>query len=178
MPDTGRIAAALGVVALAVAVGFRPAAASHLWAHMTQHLMLVVVVAPLFAVVLLRWRTPRTSTVDLAVWTVLHSVALWTWHLPGPFDASLRSEIVHGLAHLTLLGTALGFWWTAFATLRHGQPGVGVAAVFVTAMQGIALGGLMTLASRPWYDGFPLSDQQVAGVIMWCRSACRPRPRW
>jgi cytochrome c oxidase assembly factor CtaG len=26
----------------------------------------------------------------------------------------------------------------------------------------------MTLASRPWSDGLPISDQQVAGVIMWC----------
>jgi cytochrome c oxidase assembly factor CtaG len=157
-----------GLVVLVVALALHPSAESHLWAHMTQHLLLVVVVAPLLAVPLLQWRTPRPSWVLAAAWTVLHSVALWAWHLPGPFDAALRSEPLHGLEHLCLFGTALGFWWAALATVRHGEPGVGVAAVFVTAMQGIALGGLMTLASRPWYDGFPLSDQQVAGVIMWC----------
>jgi putative membrane protein len=161
-------AAFIGLVALAGALVLHPAAESHLWAHMTQHLLFVVVVAPLLAASLLRWRPPRPSWALVASWTVLHSVALWVWHLPGPFDAALRSEPLHGLEHLCLLGTALGFWWAALGTVRHGAPAVGVAAVFVTAMEGIALGGLMTLASRPWYDGFPLSDQQVAGVLMWC----------
>jgi putative membrane protein len=162
------VAGAVGAAALVAALVLHPAAESHLWAHMTQHLLLVVVVAPLLALPLMHWRPPRPSWSHVAAWTVLHSLALWVWHLPGPFDAALRSEPLHGVEHLCLLGTALGFWWATLATVRHGEPGVGVAAVFVTAMQGIALGGLMTLASRPWYEGYRLSDQQVAGVIMWC----------
>ena len=168
MRNPTRVAGGLGLLTLATALAMHPSAESRLWAHMTQHLLLVVVAAPLLAVPLLQWRTPRPSWTTVVAWTVAHSVALWAWHLPGPFDAALRSEPLHGLEHICLVGTALGFWWVALATVRHGEPGVGVAAVFVTAMQGIALGGLMTLASRPWYDGFALSDQQVAGVIMWC----------
>lgn len=162
------VAGVAGVVTLVAAIALYASAEAHLWAHMTQHLLLVVVAAPLLAIPLVRWRAPAPSWTVVVVWTVLHSVALWVWHLPGPFDAAVRSEPVHGLAHLSLFGTALGFWWTAFGTVRQGVPGVGIAAVFVTTMQGIALGGLMTLASRPWYAGYALSDQQVAGVIMWC----------
>ncbi|MEY2567951.1 MAG: putative rane protein [Actinomycetota bacterium] len=163
-----RVAGAAGVVAFVGAVALHPAAERHLWAHMTQHLLLVVMAAPLLAVPLAQWRVPRPSIGVIAGWTVLHSIALWAWHLPGPFDAALRSEPLHGVEHLCLFVTALGFWWAAIGTVGQGVPGVGVAAVFVTAMQGIALGGLMTLASRPWYDGYRLTDQQVAGVIMWC----------
>jgi putative membrane protein len=163
-----RLATVLGLVVLGVAIGLHPAAEARLWAHMTQHLLLVVVAGPLLAVPLLRWRPPSPSWSVVAAWTVAHSLALWVWHLPGPFEAALRSEPLHGLEHLCLFGTALGFWWAALGTVRQGVPGVGVAAVFVTAMEGVALGGLMTLASRPWYAGYQLSDQQVAGVLMWC----------
>jgi cytochrome c oxidase assembly factor CtaG len=40
--------------------------------------------------------------------------------------------------------------------------------VFVVAIQGTALGAIMTLASHPWYAGYDLGDQQLAGVVMWC----------
>ncbi|MDQ1374634.1 MAG: putative rane protein [Actinomycetota bacterium] len=165
---SARSCAAAGVVCFVGAVAMHPAAEAHLWAHMTQHLLLVVVASPLLAVPLVQWRPPHPSVAVVATWTVLHSVALWGWHLPGPFDAALRSEPLHGIEHLCLFVTAVGFWWAAIGTVGQGVPGVGVAAVFVTAMQGIALGGLMTLASHSWYAGYRLTDQQVAGVIMWC----------
>lgn len=135
---------------------------------MVQHLVLIVAVAALAAVALLAWRPATPSVASVVGWTVLHSAALWAWHLPGPFDAAMRAEPVHGIEHLCLLGTGVGFWWAALGIARSGQPAVGVAAVFVTALEGIALGGLMTLAARAWYAGFTLRDQQVAGVIMWC----------
>jgi putative membrane protein len=84
-----------------------------------------------------------------------------------PLRRGRALEPVHGLEHLCLLGTGVGFWWVVLATTSR-APGVGMAAVFVVAMQGIALGGLMTLASRPWYAGYRLDDQQIAGVLMWC----------
>lgn len=157
----------MGTAVLVGAVALHGQAGSKLWAHMTQHLIFVLVVAPLLALALLHRRAPRGSWGSVAAWTVAHSVALWVWHLPGPFDATVRSEPVHGFAHLCLLVTGVGFWWVVLATTST-QPGVGIGAVFVVAMQGIALGGLMTLASRPWYAGYDIDDQQIAGVLMWC----------
>jgi putative membrane protein len=159
--------AVAGAAAVVAAVALHTAAGSRLWVHMAQHLLFVLLAAPLLALVLTRRYAAPAGWGPVAAWTVAHSVAIWAWHLPGPFDAAVRSEPVHGLEHLCLLGTGVGFWWVVLATTSR-APGVGMAAVFVVAMQGIALGGLMTLASRPWYAGYRLDDQQIAGVLMWC----------
>jgi cytochrome c oxidase assembly factor CtaG len=46
--------------------------------------------------------------------------------------------------------------------------GGAVAAVFVAALPGTALGAALTLAAKPWYPDYPsLADQQLAGVVMW-----------
>jgi cytochrome c oxidase assembly factor CtaG len=40
--------------------------------------------------------------------------------------------------------------------------------VFVASLPGIALGAAMTLAPSTWYSSYPsLTDQQVAGALMW-----------
>lgn len=167
MPDRARVLGAGGLAVAAAGAALHRPVEAHLWAHMTQHLVFVLVAAPLLGLSLVRWR-PRTPTWGaVAGWTAAHGVALWLWHLPGPFDAALRSEPLHGVEHLCLLGTGVGFWWVVLATVDSG-PALGMGAVFVIAMQGIGLGGLMTLASEPWYAGFDLGDQQVAGVLMWC----------
>src|SRR5207253_1659825 len=69
-------------------------------AHMTQHTLLTVVAAPLlaaarplavFAAALPRAvRLPRFLVVPSpGVACALHAVALWAWHLPGPYGAAL-----------------------------------------------------------------------------------------
>jgi putative membrane protein len=55
--------------------------------------------------------------------------------------------------------------------------GLGVLLVFAMAMQSVLLSVLLTFARAPWYSGYaatttpwrlsPLTDQQLAGVIMW-----------
>ena len=167
MRDPTRLLGWLGLAVVALAVGLHAPAGSHLWVHMTQHLLFVLVASPLAALPLVRWRPPPVTPVAVVLVTVAHSVALWVWHLPGPFDAALRSEPVHGIEHLCLLGTGVAFWWVVLGTVER-VPALGMAAVFVVAMQGIGLGGLMTLAAQPWYAGYDLGDQQVAGVLMWC----------
>ena len=167
MPERAGLLGGTGAAIAAVAVAAHGPAGSHLWAHMTQHLVFVLVAAPLLAIPVLRWHPVRPAWGVVASWTVAHSIALWVWHLPGPFDAAVRSEPLHALEHVCLLGTGVGFWWVVLATTSQ-TLGVGIGAVFVIAMQGIALGGLMTLAAEPWYAGYTLDDQQIAGVLMWC----------
>lgn len=172
-------------------------------AHMAQHLILILVAAPLLVAgaphVPFLWALPlparralggrwRRATAPRAAWRVLtrppvaallHAAAVWVWHLPGPYQAALRSDLIHAAEHGSFLGTALLFWWTlarAGARDRPGQ-GAGLFAVFALAVQGGVLGALITFAPTPWYPihaprvgawGLtPLEDQQLAGLIMW-----------
>ena len=179
---------------------FEHLAAERLWGHMVQHVALVAVAAPLLVLgnpmgtlpwaLSPRWRRDVASlggrlssghTSHYAAFAVaalgLHTAALWAWHLPGPYEAALRSEPVHALEHASLFATALFFWWVVAGSRRHALYGPGVLVTFAAALQGSALGALMTLASSPWYPSYAaapssggltaLEDQQVAGVVMW-----------
>jgi cytochrome c2 len=108
----------------------------------------------------------------------LHAVALWVWHLPGPYQSTLHSDVMHTLQHLSFVATALLFWWTIFGarTTALGNGGA-VFYLFATALQTGALGALLTFAPSLWYPAYagtstlwglsPLEDQQLGGLIMW-----------
>jgi putative membrane protein len=170
-------------------------------AHMAQHEMLMVVAAPLLVLgrplaaflwaMPARWRLPLSSWTQrapvAAAWraitnplvaTVVHGIALWTWHLPALYEATLRSEGIHAVQHSSFLFSATLFWW-ALIHGRWGRLGYGVAVgyVFITAAHSGALGALITFAPSVLYPiyatttarwGFSaLDDQQLAGLIMW-----------
>jgi putative membrane protein len=94
------------------------------------------------------------------------------------FQATLDSEIVHTLQHLSFLGSALLFWW-ALIHGREGLLGYGAAALylFTTSVHSGVLGALITFARDVWYPAYarsteswgltPLEDQQLGGLIMW-----------
>jgi putative membrane protein len=170
-------------------------------AHMTQHELLISVAAPLLVLgrplVAFIWALPmgwrkkvggvaRTRVVG-AGWRVvtaplvafaIHAIALWTWHLPHLYQATLTSELVHSLQHASFLFSALLFWWTIFAA-RSGEfrRGLAVFLLFATVLQTGALGALLTFSGSLWYPAYaatttawgltPLEDQQLGGLIMW-----------
>jgi cytochrome c oxidase assembly factor CtaG len=171
------------------------------WVHMTQHEMLVLVSAPLL--VLGRPLVPflfafpsglRDGIAELgraralkrlwlavsapvAAW-LLHAAALWAWHAPALFIATLHSDVVHAAQHISFLGTALLFWWALFDS-HGGRLGYGGALVYVftTAIHTSVLGALLTFAPTVWYTPYlatapawnlsALQDQQIGGLIMW-----------
>lgn len=198
------LAAGLVSVVAVLAPPFEHLAEERLWAHMVQHVVLVAVAAPLIVLGdpigalsgtrLGRGRARSWSVAShlalgrasrytaLAVLGLgMHTAALWAWHVPGPYEAALRSTPLHVVEHATLLGTALFFWWVVAGSRRRALYGPGVLVTFAAALQGSALGALMTLAASPWYPSYvsagagrgtgtgltPLEDQQVAGVVMW-----------
>jgi cytochrome c oxidase assembly factor CtaG len=168
-------------------------------AHMVEHELLMAVAAPLLALsrplgtflhafprpwrlVLIAWCQPQPAQM---VWewlnrpitaTVLHGAAIWIWHIPILLDATIRSEGMHRLQHISFLVTALFFWW---AIIRRPvrEYGLGAAHVFATMMHTGFLGALLTLAPRvfyplqtvnaPQFGLTPLQDQQLAGLFMW-----------
>ena len=40
-------------------------------------------------------------------------LALWAWHIPALFQATLTSEPVHIAQHASFFLTAVLFWWSA-----------------------------------------------------------------
>ena len=162
-------------------------------AHMAQHEILMIVAAPLLVfgspLITILWALPagwRVHTGRFAhgvitgpfVATVLHAIALWIWHLPSWYQATLRSDFIHALQHMSFLLTAMLFWW-ALMHGRFGRIGYGVAVVyvFVTAAHSGALGALIALSPQVIYPIYQqttaqwgmdaIEDQQLAGLIMW-----------
>ena len=177
---------------LTLAVALLPPLAARaddgLVAHMVQHVLLLVVAAPLLALAsplptLLRalpggraparpWRRVlRSHSRRWFTWVagtlVVSSAVMLAWHAPDLYEAALHHEALHALEHVSFLATATAFWWSV--GLGGARPrGAAVAVVFVAALPGTALGAALTLAQAPWYPDYPsIPDQQLAGVVMW-----------
>ena len=104
---------------------------------------------------------------------------LWFWHAAAPYDATLDNQFLHVLEHASFLVTAVLFWQVVVGVRGAARVsgGLGVLLVFAMAMQSVFLSVLLTFARTPWYSGYatttapwgldPLTDQQLAGVLMW-----------
>ena len=146
-------------------------------AHMLQHVLLMLVAAPLLVLgaplVPLLWALPRgwrrsiargwnatpwfgrawhALTGPVVVWCVL-SVTLWVWHLPGPYQAAVRLASVHALEHATMLGASLLFWWVVVQPVgqRRIDGGSALLLVFTTKVQSATLGAIITFVPTPIY---------------------------
>lgn len=164
-------------------------------AHMTQHVLLTLVAAPLYVISaplqtmawglepalrrrMGRWQgrlravlwSPALPGLGLALYTVVFTA----WHVPAAYNAALRSDAVHALEHATMLGAALAFW-APIVRPRRTHGGAGVVLLFVSLIASGVLAALLVFAPTPWYAHPPtaawgltrLEDQQVAGAVMW-----------
>ena len=177
-----------------------PLGAALFSAHMSQHELLMVVAAPLLVLARplvalmwgapLRWRRPlgqwskrksvqaswRFFTHSMTAWWA-HAAALWLWHIPRFFQATLDNDWIHSAQHASFLASALLFWWSLFYTPGKARYGASVLYLFTTAVHTSILGALLTFASTVWYPAYaaktsvwgltPLEDQQAGGLIMW-----------
>ena len=191
-------AAGLAVVALALLSPLDALAGVLFAAHMAQHMLLVMVAAPLLVLgapglpltvalgagwrrrlALLRRHAAvvvgrRLLSRPALAWG-MHVGVLWAWHLPVPYQTALADDLVHAAEHASFLGSAMLFWWVL--ARRRLAPGFAMLYLFAAALQGSALGALLTLAPAPLYPlqaagsalwGLtPLADQQLAGLVMW-----------
>ncbi|MBW3623188.1 MAG: cytochrome c oxidase assembly protein [Armatimonadetes bacterium] len=146
-------------------------------AHMVQHMLLMMVAAPLLAygapvpafiwALPARWRQPLAPWIrraegwyapgyrvwqPLAVWG-LYALALWVWHMPALYQAALRDRLVHDAQHLVFLLTSLLFWGVLLDPLRRLRMsrGAGVLYLFTTCLHASALGIFLALSPRVWY---------------------------
>jgi putative membrane protein len=183
MPVTRPWLVAAGLLTLALAwLGPLPQLAPRFFsAHMTMHMAVVAVAAPLLALGLAGGRSDpalRAPAVFSALpASVLELVLVWTWHAPA----------LHHMARTTTSGLiaeqgtflAAGFlvWMSAVGGDAEGggrRAGAGVVALLLTSMHMTLLGALIALAPRVLYghavDGASmdaqLAQQQLGGVIM------------
>ena len=146
-------------------------------AHMVQHLLLILVAAPLFVLgrftLAVAWALPARWTSRIwkdwkwkQVWDVLtrpmnalllHNLAVWLWHMPRFYEAALESEGLHFLEHASFFLTAFIFW-EVFANLtqtmhiaRSARFGLGIFLVFGTMLVSGFLGVLITFSPYVWY---------------------------
>lgn len=201
------VAAAVGFTALGIALCDAVHAAAHtlFTAHMAQHLLLVGIAAPAllladpFAVTL--WALPqrlrfavgralapgrplrRAATVAtrMAVTWPLYVMALWLWHLPAPYDAALRSGLLHDLEHIVFFGTALLFWWPVLLPAPRlvpaPHPAARIAYLVLGALSSAALGLILSSRTEPLYATYAATapawglsaadDQSWGGILMW-----------
>lgn len=148
-------------------------------AHMVQHVLLVVVAAPLLA-----WSAPGAAVMRglprrLRAWNraarvgagldadrlratrapvvrwLAHVVVLWLWHASALYGAAVEHEVVHVLEHATFVGTAWLVWSVILGPARvRVPPGLALLGVFGLALQGVLLSALLTFARTPWYEPY------------------------
>lgn len=150
-------------------------------AHMTQHMLLMVVIAPLW--VLSKpltqiiagsgrlwawlWRPMLALTRYPLVTAYIHGAIIWFWHMPYFYMLAVENVWWHALEHLFFLVTAGLFWWAVLKGSRQNTPWALLALLFTLMHTGF-LGALLTFASVPLYgEARSLGDQQLAGLIMW-----------
>ncbi len=178
------------------------------WAHMIQHLLLLVVAAPLIvlgrpwmsiwrplplgfrrAVARTVMRAPylaplrallRAATSPLGAW-ILFDLNLVLWHMPGPYDLTLRNTYLHVLEHTTFLAFGILFWSHVTACpparkrLSYLQR---ISYVAGSMIPNIGLSMYLGFAQHPLYGAYAalahrpggitaLADQQIGAGIMW-----------
>jgi putative membrane protein len=162
--------------------------------HMGQHLLLMLVAAPLLAVsdahlIFIRFLPlvsrrrfglavshipgmKQASYMPVAAWLACGAlvVALGFWHVPAAYDWALNHPWGHALEHLTLIITATAFWRMIVTSGRRRlSPGMAVMMASLVGLQGAFMGAIISFAPHPLYAAYagnPLNDQALAGVMM------------
>jgi putative membrane protein len=148
-------------------------------ARILQQMILVLIAAPLIA---RAWPLAAgDSGHSRSVWPMWLSagaffVALWFWHMPGAYDATLSSPYLYWTMQGTLFGSSI-LLWRELLQHRAEQTGDILAVGVLSSMQMSLLGVVLVLTPRPLFFshltttaawGFtPLQDQQLGGALIW-----------
>jgi cytochrome c oxidase assembly factor CtaG len=146
-------------------------------AHMIQHLLLVLVAAPMLVCSIPGfvglWALPRAARRAAGrlgkrlhpVWRnlawppvawSLYVGTLWVWHIPALYSAAVMNPLLHALEHGSFLLAAMLFWWVLLHPLGRSRLAGGAAALylFTASVQASILGALLTFAPRPLYPAY------------------------
>jgi cytochrome c oxidase assembly factor CtaG len=151
------------------------------WIHMVQHLLLMVVAAPLLALAspwTRLWRAlprglrrgiarplfkdarlqpVRTAYGWLSDPTVIWLLAagnLWLWHVPALYDLTLRNHLVHHTEHALFLGLGIAFWAQLIDQRPFRSPLTSLGRtgyVFLAMVQSWGLAAVLSFAGSALY---------------------------
>jgi cytochrome c oxidase assembly factor CtaG len=165
--------------------------------HMVQHLVLMMVSAPLFVLAVplrtvlalapprigralaraLRAPLVRVLTTPLAGWAAI-TLVLYVAHFSGLYEAALENERVHAFEHGLFFATAVLFWQSVIAPAPVAHPPsypARLLAIFFALPASAFLGLAFYVATRPLYPHYvaaagslaALTDQRNGGAVMW-----------
>jgi putative membrane protein len=165
----------------AVWLGPLPGLAAHFFAaHMTMHMAVVAIVAPLLALGVAgsKYDPVRKSPAVFAPvpLSLVELLVVWVWHAPVLHHIARHSATGLVAEQGTFLLSGYLVWLSAFggeAQQRGSRAAAGVVALLLTSMHMTLLGALLALPPRPLYAHnvalaglTPLQDQQLGGAIM------------
>lgn len=154
-------------------------------AHMSQHMLLMVVIAPLWVLskpmaqlraagsglAVSPWRAMVIASTQPMTAAWVHAAVIWFWHLPVFYMLAVENPWWHSVEHLLFVVTAGMFWWAVLHSSLRRLP-LALASLLFTLMHTGFLGALLTFSRTTWYgEARSLADQQLAGMIMWVVAA-------
>jgi cytochrome c oxidase assembly factor CtaG len=157
--------------------------------HMLQHVLLGFVAPPLMLLGLSPRMAGRLMRVPLfrAVTEpvpaqVIGGAVMILWHIPALYDATLRSEELHIVEHITFIGAGVVLYWPVLKdTSAHARwemsPGAKLLYLLVATIpqDGVALA--LLFSREPFYEFYvhvprlidsltPVVDQTLAGAVL------------
>jgi Predicted membrane protein len=184
----------LAILLLALAAPVERLTHQFLSAHMVQHLLLMVVVAPMLWMSapvaplfvglprpirgILLALTHQPDVRRLTRWCLHPSVgwiafaaSFWIWHAPALYDLALRADRWHHVEHACFLVSGLLFWrpvilpWPARSTWPRWSM---IPYLALAMFQSLPLAAILTFSDRVIYASYSsLDDQAFAGALMW-----------
>ena len=160
-------------------------------AHMLQHLILILVSAPLWIAGVPAWvyrplverhwlSTAFRGVTRPAPAVVVSTMINAVWHMPIVYDFALDNEVAHSAQHICFVIAGVLLWWPLLSKVpewpRYAPPVQALYLFAQTIPTGI-IGAFLTYAGplyphyaeateRPW--GIDLkTDQELAGLQMW-----------
>lgn len=182
-------AAGVGIVLVASLPTMESAAERSFTGHMVQHLLVIVLAAPLLVLarplrLAMRAGWISESSGGRTVARLWHRagpmlapaafvVVLFATHLTSIYDDALGNRLLHEGEHAAYLVVAVAVW---AAVLGPGRSGVGrVAVAFGVSAGGALLGIILLSANEPLIPTYEarlgtaeaISDQRAAAALMW-----------
>jgi putative membrane protein len=143
---------------------------------MVQHLLLMVIAAPLILVGArlperMPWRPPL-----MFCWLAGSSTVI-LWHLPAIFALAQRSPLRHHLEHASFFMAGIVFWWPVVHCGSGARSWSIPIYLFLATLPCDALSAFLVFYDHVVYHTYasghqvfgllPLEDQALAGALMW-----------
>ena len=162
-------------------------------AHMTQHILLMMVMPPLLVLGLppgfVRWAVRADRRVLKVGRLLTHPVAAFVaynlvflgWHFPGAYNAALENHQLHIVQHLMFIAVATMMWWPVIAPApeleRIPDGPLLMLYVFAFGIPTTILSAFITMSESLFYGFYgeaarvsslsAMEDQRLGGLLMW-----------